>query len=43
MNWMIAIILAFVAYRSHDVYMEHLKAQDLEQKEGMDSLYQFKT
>ena len=43
MYWMIVILFAFVAYHSHDVYKEHLKAQDIEQKEGMDCLYQFKT
>lgn len=42
-TWIAAILVGLVAYHCYSSYQEQIKAEQLEQQQGMDCLYQFKT
>ena len=41
--WIILIFVSLVGYHCYDAYNEQIKAEEMQQKQGMDCLYQFKT
>ena len=41
--WISFIFVALILYHSYNSYHEQMKVEELEQKQGMDCLYQFKT
>ena len=40
--WIILILIGLAAYHSYIAYNEEIAEEELEMKEGMDCLYQFK-
>jgi hypothetical protein len=42
-TWIIYILIGLVVYHCYDAYSEQIKTEEIEMKEGMDCLMQFKT